>query len=212
MKNFCLQFALILALTISVKAVEKPMVIKVVVVTTFESGADTGDKPGEFQFWAERERWTERITVPGVKHSVLSDGEGVLGVVSGTTVRAANQIMALVLDPRFDFSKAYWLVNGIAGVDPADASLASAAWARFVVDGDIAYEIDSREADKTWPYAIIPIGAKKPNEIPKNEGWEPDAMSYALNPALVQRAFTLTKNVVLVDTPDMQAYRATYQG
>ncbi|MGC4075145.1 MAG: hypothetical protein QM760_22115 [Nibricoccus sp.] len=29
------------------------------------------------------------------------------------------------LDPRFDFSKAYWLVAGIAGVDPADASLGS---------------------------------------------------------------------------------------
>ncbi|MEI8089547.1 MAG: purine nucleoside permease [Opitutaceae bacterium] len=212
MKIFCLQLALILALTSNVKALGKPMVIKVVVVTTFESGADTGDKPGEFQHWAERERWTERIAVPGVKHPVLSNGEGVLGVVCGTTVRAANQIMALVLDPRFDFSHAYWLVSGIAGVDPADASLGSAAWARFVVDGDIAYEIDSREADKTWPYAIIPIGAKKPNEIPKNEGWEPDVMSYALNQALVERAFALTKNVTLVDTPEMQAYRATYVG
>jgi purine nucleoside permease len=212
MKISCLQFALILALASGVKAAEKPMAIKVVVVTTFESGADTGDKPGEFQYWAERETWTESIAVPGVTHPVLSNGQGVLGVVSGTTVRSANQIMALVLDPRFDFSKAYWLVNGIAGVDPADASLGSAAWARYVVDGDIAYEIDSREADKTWPYAIIPIGAKKPNEIPKNEGWEPDAMSYVLNQALVARAFALTKDVALVDTPDMQAYRATYIG
>ena len=169
MKILCLQFVLILALASGLKAAEKPMAIKVVVVTTFESGADTGDKPGEFQYWAERETWTERISVPGVTHPVLSNGQGVLGVVSGTTVRSANQIMALVLDPRFDFSKAYWLVNGIAGVDPADASLGSAAWARYVVDGDIAYEIDSREADKTWPYAIIPIGAKKLNEIPKNE-------------------------------------------
>jgi purine nucleoside permease len=29
---------------------------KVVVVTMFEAGADTGDQPGEFQFWVEREK------------------------------------------------------------------------------------------------------------------------------------------------------------
>lgn len=161
MKKMLLALTLILAWANGLKAAEKPMAIKLVVVTTFESGADTGDKPGEFQYWAERETWTERIVVPGVTHPVLSHGLGVLGVVSGTTVRSANQIMALALDPRFDFSKAYWLVNGIAGVDPADASLGSAAWARFVVDGDIAYEIDSREADKNWPYAIIPISPMK---------------------------------------------------
>jgi purine nucleoside permease len=190
----------------------KPIEVKVVVVATFEIGADTGDKPGEFQLWVEREHLTQSIKVPGVTHPVLTNGQGMLGVVSGTTVRAANQIMALCLDPRFDLTKAYWLINGIAGVDPADASLGSAAWSRFVIDGDIAYEIDSREADPKWPYAIIPIGAKKPNEIPKNEGWEPDAMSYELNPALVNRAYALSKDTVLMDTPEMQAYRATYVG
>ena len=29
---------------------------KVVVVTMFEAGEDTGDRPGEFQFWVEREK------------------------------------------------------------------------------------------------------------------------------------------------------------
>ena len=212
MKKWMQNVALILAGMGGLGAAEKPLAVKVVVVTTFEVGADTGDKPGEFQYWVEREKLDQKITVPGVTHPVLTNGKDVLGVVSGTTVRASNQIMALVLDPRFDFSKAYWLVNGIAGVDPADASLGSAAWARFVVDGDIAYEIDSREAAKEWPYAIIPIGAKKPNEIPKSQGWEPETMIYEMNPALLARAFALTKDVALVDTPDMQAYRATYAG
>jgi purine nucleoside permease len=35
--------------------------------------------------------------------------------------------MALGLDPRFDLTKAYWLVAGIAGIDPADGSLGCAA-------------------------------------------------------------------------------------
>ena len=31
--------------------------------------------------------------------------------------------MALGLDPRFDLSQAYWMVAGIAGIDPEDALL-----------------------------------------------------------------------------------------
>ncbi len=58
--------------------------------------------------------------------------------------------MALGMDPRFDLTKAYWLVAGIAGIDPADGSLGSAAWAEWVVDGDIGYEIDAREIPKDW--------------------------------------------------------------
>ena len=37
-----------------------PIEIKVVVLTTFEAGADTGDLPGEFQAWVERYPQTER--------------------------------------------------------------------------------------------------------------------------------------------------------
>jgi len=37
-------------------AEEKPIAVKVVVVTMFERGADTGDEPGEFQYWVERSK------------------------------------------------------------------------------------------------------------------------------------------------------------
>ncbi|MFZ1056765.1 MAG: purine nucleoside permease, partial [Opitutaceae bacterium] len=154
-----------------------PIPVKVAVVVTFEVGQDTGDKPGEFQFWAEREKWGQPVIIPGVDHPVLTDAHGTIGVVSGTTARASNQIMALVLSGKFDFSKTYWVVNGIAGVNPAVASVGSAAWAHYVIDGDVAYEIDSREADPSWPYAIIPIGSTVPNERPTREGWEPDTMA-----------------------------------
>jgi purine nucleoside permease len=53
--------------------------------------------------------------------------------------------MGLGMDPRFDLTHAYWIVAAIAGVDPNKASVASAAWANYVVDGDLAYEIDARE-------------------------------------------------------------------
>jgi purine nucleoside permease len=190
----------------------QPIPVKVAIVVTYEIGADRGDVPGEFQFWVERENWTQQIVVPGVDHPVLTDGNGTIGVVSGTTVRASNQIMALVLSGKFDFSKTYWIVNGGAGVNPAVASIGSAAWAHYVIDGDIYYEIDSREGDPSWPYAIIPIGSKVPNQKPKREGWEPDQMAYTLNPSLVNWAFEFTKDTPLADTAALKRERSNYVG
>ena len=199
-------------LAMAARALAEPIPVKLAVVVTFEAGADTGDQPGELQFWAERERWAGKITVPGVDHPVLTDGHGMIAVVSGTTSRASNQVMALVMSGLFDFSRTYWLVNGIAGVDPADASIGSAAWSRYVIDGDIAYEIDSREGDPSWPYGIMPIGSTVPNVRPKPQGWEPSPMAYELNPALVARAFALTRDVAIPDSPEIAAYRALYDG
>ena len=184
---------------------------KVIVVATFEVGADTGDKPGEFQFWAEREKLTKTIIVPGLDHPVCYNDQGVYGVVSGTTVRAGLQMMALCLDPRFDLTGSYWLINGIAGVNPHLASEGSAAWARYVIDGDIAYEIDSRETPADWPYGIMALGNKNPKQKPVIPDWAPKPMMWALNPALVQWAFALTKNVPLLDSPEAKAHRALYK-
>jgi purine nucleoside permease len=193
-------------------AEERPALIrpKVIVVATFEIGADTGDKPGEFQFWAERESLTNRLPVPGLDHPLKFNHRDLYGCVSGTTVRAGNQIMALGLDPRFDLSQTYWLVNGIAGVDPENASVGSAAWARWVVDGDIAYELDSREAPAKWPYAIVPIAGKEPNVIPGSADWAPKPMAWKLNPSLVHWAYLLSKDVVIPETPAAKAHRAKF--
>ena len=201
---------LLLAAVLTTSADADPIRPKVVVVTTFEIGADTGDKPGEFQFWAERERLEGSLVVPGVDHPVRFNPDGVYGVVSGTTMRAGQQIMALVLDPRFDFTRSYWLINGIAGVNPAVASEGSAAWARHVIDGDIAYEIDPREAPANWPYGIMALGNKNPLEEPKIPDWAPKPMSWSLNPSLVAWAFALTKDITLADSPEAKVHRAAY--
>src|ERR1700760_2225262 len=143
---------------------EKPWPIRAVIVTTFEVGNDTGDAPGEFQLWVEREHLDEVIEFPGgVRPLRTNKDHTVLGMVSGTTlVNATASMMALGLDPRFDLTKAYWILNGIAGVDPQDASIGSAAWASYVVS-DVAREIDAREIPPSWPYGLFPVGAKAPN-------------------------------------------------
>jgi purine nucleoside permease len=122
----------------------------------------------------------------------------------------------LGLDPRFDLTHAYFLVAGIGGIDPAAGSLASAVWSEWVVDGDLAYEIDAREipsatpADRAlWTTGYIPLRKSVPFEQPL----DPSAIAvYHLDPALVDWAFNLTKDIALPDTPEIKAARMAFAG
>ena len=74
----------------------RPIEIKVVVITMFEVGADTGDIPGEYQFWVEREHLDTVLPFPQGYHDLRMNKDGVLGVLTGVgTARAAATIMAL---------------------------------------------------------------------------------------------------------------------
>ena len=184
---------------------------KVVVVAMFEAGEDTGDRPGEFQFWVEREKLTRVLPFPQGYRSLRTNADGsVLGVVTGVgTARSAATIMALGLDPRFDFSKSYWLVAGIAGIDPHDGPLGAAVWAEWIVDGDLSHEIDARELPAGWKTGYIPLRKKKPYELPVDRS---EGEAYRLNSALVEWAYRLTKDTPLADTEPLQKRRALYTG
>jgi len=49
---------------------------KVVIVAYFEIGNDTGDRPGELQYWVERDHLTRIIDVPGMTHHVRANADG----------------------------------------------------------------------------------------------------------------------------------------
>ncbi len=135
-----LLFSSVLFAQTAVKAVSAPIPVKVVVVTMFEVGADTGDAPGELQYWVERDHLDRVFPLPAAYHDARMNSDGELAIVTGQgTAHAAATIMALGLDPRFDLSHAYWLIAGIAGGSPEQASLGSAVWANWVVDGDLGY-------------------------------------------------------------------------
>jgi purine nucleoside permease len=188
----------------------EPIRIKVVVVTMFERGEDTGDTPGEFQFWVEREHLDRIVPLPSGYHHLRLNEDGVLGMVTGVgTAKAAASVMALGLDPRFDLSKAYWIVAGIGGGDPADVSVGSAVWADHVVDGDLAFEIDTRQIPLNWPTGYVPLRKGVPYEQPAaNINGE----MYTLNPQLVGWAFHLTQDVPLVDSDSLRKSRARFTG
>jgi purine nucleoside permease len=191
----------------------KPWPIRAVIVATFEIGNDTGDAPGEFQLWVEREHLDEVIEFPGGVRPLRTNKEHtVLGMVSGTTlVNATASMMALGLDPRFDLTKAYWILNGIAGVDPKVASIGSAAWSSFVIN-DVAREIDARDAPADWPYGFFPVDAKSPTPAEVHAvGWF-RSNEFVLNAKLAAWAFAQTKDLKLGDDPKVAAYRAEYTG
>lgn len=187
---------------------ETPIVVKVVVVAMYEQGADTGDAPGEFQYWVEREHLNKVIPFPAGNHDLRMNNDGVLGVLTGVgTAKATATIMALGLDSRFDLTHAYWLVAGIAGGNPANVSLASAVWAHWVVDGDLAHEIDAREIPPDWPTGYVPLRKSVPYEQPANTDL---GQAYELNASFVTWAFQLTKDIPLQDNAAIQELRSHF--
>lgn len=187
-----------------------PIAVKVVVVAMFEAGADTGDRPGELQYWVERDHLDHIYPLPAAYHDVRMNDRGEMAVLTGPgTAHAAATIMAVGLDPRFDFSHAYWIVAGIAGGCPDQVSLGSAAWARWVVDGDLGYEIDAREIPSGWSTGYLPLGKARPFEQPADPL---PGQVYALNASLAQWAFHLTRVVPLGDSPSLQQSRSRFDG
>lgn len=187
-----------------------PIPVKVVVVAMFEVGADTGDQPGELQYWVERDHLDRIYPLPAGYHAVRMNGDGEMAVLTGQgTAHAAATIMALGLDPRFDLSHAYWIVAGIAGGSPDKVSLGSAAWARWVVDGDLGYDIDAREIPPDWTTGYVPLRKSKPFEEPAAP--LPGQM-YALNKGLAEWAYNLTRATPLADSDHLKEIRSNFDG
>ncbi len=201
---------LLIAFASAALARPRPIPVKVVVVAMFEQGEDTGDAPGELQYWVERDHLDRIFPLPAAYHAVRMNGIGEMAVLTGQgTANAAATITALGLDPRFDLRHAYWIIAGIAGATPARASLGSAVWARWVVDGDLGYEIDAREMPQDWTTGYVPLRKAHPFELPA----APLAgQIYALNAPLAEWAFRLTRDTPLADSARLKEIRTHFDG
>lgn len=190
--------------------------VRVVVVTTFEIGNDDGDTPGEFQEWVKDLPLTIVLPFPqGYHHLRYNADKQILGIVTGEgPSRMASSIMALGNDPRFDLSRSYWMIAGIAGVNPNVSTAASAAWARHVVDGGLAYEIDAREIPRGWTTGYIPFGRSLPYQSPRPPVSSTSGTNeYTLNADLVDWAYQYSsQHVMLPDDSTLQRLRAQYVG
>jgi purine nucleoside permease len=188
--------------------VAAPIEIRVVIVTAFEIGKDTGDMPGELQAWADEIPATLPFPAgdrplrydPKRKLLVLSTGVG--------TNRAAVTTMALGSDPRLDLSRAYWLVAAIAGVNPNEGSIGSAAWIGDLVDTDLGYLIDAREIPADWSTGMVPLSRSKPYELPVPT--ERGGNLLRLDHGLRDWALALTRDMKLQDNDGLRRVRGRY--
>ncbi|HWA94341.1 MAG TPA: purine nucleoside permease [Terracidiphilus sp.] len=194
----------------ALRAAQLPIPVKVVVIAMFELGNDTGDRPGELQYWVERDHLDHIYEVPAAYHPVRMNDQGEMVILTGAgTANAAATLMAVGLDPRFDFTHAYWIIAGISGGNPQRVSLGSAVWANWVVDGDLAYEIDPREIPKAWSTGYVPLRKTNPFQEPAEPA--PNQV-FELNHGLVRWAFQLTRDIHLADSEKLGEIRANYDG
>ncbi|MEM7219481.1 MAG: purine nucleoside permease [Pseudomonadota bacterium] len=186
-----------------------PYEIRAVVLAMWEVGEVEGDSPGEFQLWKSRQGLDRRLPFPhGEFDLYLNEKTGVLGAVTGVgTAKSAATVMALGLDPRFDLRNAYWLVAGVAGIDPEDASIGSAAWSTYLIDGDLGHEIDAREIPADWSTGFFPLRTPGPypDERPASRG-----ELFKINDGLRNWAFELTQDTALPDSPALEQARSRY--
>lgn len=137
--------------------------VRTVLVTMFEpEGAAFG---GELSLF--REHYGLKPVDPsvaGLEGRVWWASEpGLLAVVTGVgTANTAVAPLLLALDGRFDLAAAWWLVSGIAGIDPGYGTIGDAIWADVCVDGDLAFEIHPADAPAGWPVGIFPLGSRAP--------------------------------------------------
>lgn len=180
-----------------------PRPLKVVIISMF---APEGEP------WIAPFQLKEEIVVPGLSPdypAIKCNADDVCLMVSGMGhANAAASTIALALDPRLDLKKTYFLIAGIAGIDPAQGTTGTATWARYLVDVGIAHEIDAREMPKNWNTGYLGVMTKTPGEKPKFEYRTELAQ---LDEALLQKALALSKGVTLQDNDKARAYRAKYK-
>jgi len=165
----------------------------------------------EAQPWIDAYRLKIDITVPGLSPdypAVRCNLQGLCNLTTGMGyANAAASVTALLHSGKFDFSRTYIVIAGIAGINPELGTVGSAAWARWVVDYGLAWELDPREMPAGWATGYFGINTKGPGEKPPLD-YRTEV--FHLNDALVDKAYTLSRSAKLVDSPEAIAFRAQF--
>ena len=114
---------------------------------------------------------------------------------------------SLIYSPFFDLTKTYFLIAGVAGVNPKIATIGSVTFARFAVQVTLQYEMDARDKPTNFSTGYVPQGATAPNQYPTIlYGTE----VFELNENLRQLVISVAEGVNLTDTEEAQQYHANY--
>ena len=179
-----------------------PRPVKVMLVTMF--GPEAGP-------WLKQLPIAQTYRVPGLSSEypdVKCTATDICVMTTGMGhANAAASTMALALSNQFDLTRAYFVVTGIAGIDPNVGTIGSAAWSRWLVDFGLQQEFDLRDKPAAWSTGYVGIGAADPQAKPRPDyGTE----VFRLDEALLQRALSLSRGAALADNDTARAYRQLY--
>jgi len=122
-------------------------------------------------------------------------------------INAATTITSLLFSPSFDLTSTYFMIAGVAGVDPKHGTTGSVTFARFAVQVALQYEFDSREKPEKFSTGYVPQGSFAPDQYPRElYGTE----VFEVNDALRKLAVGFARRAKLNDTKAAQAYRKNY--
>jgi purine nucleoside permease len=176
--------------------------VKVMIITMFAPEART---------WLDRLGPWQSVTIAGLSPdypTVQCNADDVCVMTTGMGhANAAASTMALAFAPQFDLRKTYFLIAGIAGVNPERGTLGSAAWSDWLVDFGLQWEIDSEGRPAGWRTGYLGINTKNPAEKP---ALDYRTEVFRLNPRLTDAAWALSHDVALADSAQAKAARAKY--
>lgn len=152
------------------------------------------------------------ITVPGASPlfpdvHCTPDYEICQLVTGEGEINAAVTVSSIVFSPLFDLTQTYFLLAGIAGVNPEAATIAGVAFSRFAIQVALQHEIDLRELPSNWSTPYFPQGGSAPYQYP---GEIYGTEVFEVNAELRSLAASLAEKATLADTSVAREYRRKY--
>ncbi|KAI9640566.1 hypothetical protein NHQ30_010864 [Ciborinia camelliae] len=186
---------------------------KVFIISMFSPEAD---------IWYENSNTTgsignllaKNITVPGFsplfpQAHCLADGSVCQLTTGESEINAASTITALTLSSAFDLKSTYFLVGGIAGINPKHGTLGDVAFSKYTIQVALQYEFDARDKPDNFTTGYFPQGSEAPGQYPGNiYGTE----VFEVSEPLRDLAVGFAKKATLNDSETSIAYRALYNG
>ncbi|KAK5133853.1 hypothetical protein LTR08_007184 [Meristemomyces frigidus] len=188
------------------RALEWVVKPKVFIISMFDPEGEAWYGVPEFDILALN------VTVPGFSPlypdaHCTANGDVCQLTTGESEINAATTIASLVRYPRFDLTTTYFMVAGIAGINPEVATICSVTFARYAIQVAMQYEFSQFEIPTNYTSGYIPQGSESATEYPQSiYGTE----VFEVNQNLQRLAVAFAKTAVLNDSDDAIVYRANY--
>jgi purine nucleoside permease len=128
-------------------------------------------------------------------------------LTSWAVINASLSLSALLSSPIFNLQHSYFVIAGIAGINPKHGTIGSVVFARWAVQVDLQYEYDAREIPGDWESGFIGLGCSRGGEAPKTRyGTE----AFELSAVLRARLMRFARDVEMGDSGAAAQVRARY--